>query len=397
MHTPLGRDASSASAAWEDATGDARWRQLIEDLKSKLPQMQEQFLTLVRQIPEYSGSTVSGQDLQGAANDSIALILEALADKENYPRLLAFATGLGELRARQGLPSQALISAVTPDFPTIWSTLTEAANSDDAALLVNRAQAVWRVVDDYAAAVQSSYLAARVNMAQEEAGVRQEFVSALFGAQGRLPEIRARFANAFKLDGDAAYGIAVAKGPMAAKLRQLAALPNRSTSLFLHQSEDYINVFWPESRGPERIGQIRVPAGLSSIRCGLSRAEGGLIDLAAAGRIAAALFEVGAKDDGGPVTMERHWPRLARTRMEGLGVGLGDGLEADLARGRPDEVDRLRETVVCFLQNGSVSATAKTLYCHRNTILNRMRRFKELTGIDLMVPAQSARALIAWA
>ena len=358
--------------------------------------MQAQFLSLVREIPEYSGPAVSIKDLQVTANASLAVILDAMADKENYPRLLEFANKLGDRRARQGLPSQALISAVRLDFPLIWSTLTQTASPDDAALLVSRTQEIWAVVDDYAAAAQSSYLATRVSMAQEEAGVRQEFISALFGAQGRIPEIRMRFANAFKIDADAAFGIAAALGPVAVQLRQLAAVPNRSTSLFLHEAEEYTYVFWPESRGPERIGQIKAPLGLSAIRCGLSRADG-LVGLAAAGRIAAALSELGVKDDGGPVTIEGHWPRLARVRMEELGVDLAAGLETELSGGRPDEVDRLRETVICFLENGSVSATAETLFCHRNTILNRMRRFKELTGIDLMVPAQAARALVAWA
>ena len=66
------------------------------------------------------------------------------------------------------------------------------------------------MVDDYATATHSSYLAARVSMAQEEAGVRQEFISALFSAQGRLPETRDRFAKAFNLKPDVPYAIAAA-------------------------------------------------------------------------------------------------------------------------------------------------------------------------------------------
>ncbi|WP_139005264.1 helix-turn-helix domain-containing protein [Arthrobacter crystallopoietes] len=398
MHTPPGSAARSPETGTaSSATGadDARWVQLVGGLKDKLPKMQETFVERVRAIPEYSGHAVSGQDLQSAAAKAIELTLDAMAGKEHYPRLLEFATDLGNRRARQGLPAEALISAVRMDFPIIWATLLEISNNDDAALLVNRAEEVWRVVDDYATATHSSYLAARVSMAQEEAGVRQEFISALFSAQGRLPETRDRFAKAFNLKPDVPYAIAAAKGQPAADLRKVASTPNRSQSMFLHQAEEYTYLFWPEPRGggsPASLG-----AGISAIPCGLATADAGLVDLAAAGRIAAALSDLATPDDQAPITVERHWIRLARARMDSLGVQLGAGLDGQLSAARPDELERLRETVSTFLANGSVSATADLLYCHRNTILNRMRRFKELTGIDLMVPVQAARAVIAWA
>ncbi|WP_043846227.1 helix-turn-helix domain-containing protein [Crystallibacter crystallopoietes] len=391
MHTPAG----SAAPSRKTGADDGRWLQLVGGLKDKLPKMQELFVERVRAIPEYSGHAVSGQDLQSAAAKAIELTLDAMAGKEHYPRLLDFATDLGERRARQGLPAEALISAVRLDFPIIWATLLEISDGDDAALLVNRAEDVWRVVDDYATATHSSYLAARVSMAQEEAGVRQEFISALFGAQGRLPETRDRFAKAFNLEPERPYSIAAAKEQSAAELRRVASAPNRSRSMFLHQAEEYTYLFWPE---PRDAGFQDAPdKHLSSIPCGVATAHAGLVDLAAAGRIAAALSDLATPNDQGPITVDRHWIRLARARMDALGVEIGAGLDAQLAAARPDEIERLHETVSAFLANGSVSVTANQLYCHRNTILNRMRRFKELTGIDLMVPVQAARAVVAWA
>jgi DNA-binding PucR family transcriptional regulator len=50
-----------------------------------------------------------------------------------------------------------------------------------------------------------------------------------------------------------------------------------------------------------------------------------------------------------------------------------------------------------FLHTGNITTTAQELFCHRNTILNRLNRFQELTGIDLAVPAQAARLVVAWA
>ncbi|QNN62387.1 helix-turn-helix domain-containing protein [Leucobacter denitrificans] len=49
-----------------------------------------------------------------------------------------------------------------------------------------------------------------------------------------------------------------------------------------------------------------------------------------------------------------------------------------------------------FLNTGSIAKTSSELFAHRNTVLNRLRRFGELTGIDLRVPAESARVVVAW-
>ncbi|MGO2002932.1 CdaR family transcriptional regulator [Arthrobacter rhombi] len=50
-----------------------------------------------------------------------------------------------------------------------------------------------------------------------------------------------------------------------------------------------------------------------------------------------------------------------------------------------------RQTVLAFLDCGaSVSATARELFLHRNTTLQRLERIAELTGLDPRIPAQAA-------
>jgi len=48
------------------------------------------------------------------------------------------------------------------------------------------------------------------------------------------------------------------------------------------------------------------------------------------------------------------------------------------------------ETIQTFADNGSVADTASVLYCHRNTVMNRIRRFEEATGISLRSPRSLA-------
>lgn len=48
-----------------------------------------------------------------------------------------------------------------------------------------------------------------------------------------------------------------------------------------------------------------------------------------------------------------------------------------------------------FLRTGSINSTAEFLYFHRNTILNRLRDFKNKTGLDPQVPSEAALLLLA--
>jgi DNA-binding PucR family transcriptional regulator len=59
------------------------------------------------------------------------------------------------------------------------------------------------------------------------------------------------------------------------------------------------------------------------------------------------------------------------------------------------ERERLLAVVRAYTATGSVADVAARLYCHRNTVLNRLRRFTELTGRDVTVPADAAVVLLA--
>ena len=83
--------------------------------------------------------------------------------------------------------------------------------------------------------------------------------------------------------------------------------------------------------------------------------------------------------------------------MDTEGIRLAADVDAALATCGQVERERLLETARSYLATGSVAASAEALFCHRNTLMNRMRRFTALTGIDLAVPAQAARLVVAWA
>ncbi|WP_155853965.1 helix-turn-helix domain-containing protein [Arthrobacter sp. H5] len=384
MHTPSSEES------------DRAWADLVARLRQQTGPMKVQFFTRLTSLPGYAQNLVSTEELDTTAMGSLQLILDCLDQPDSYPDLLRFGEDLGARRARQGVPAEALISAVRLDFPVIWATLLQLSGPGDASLLTTRVEDVWKVVDDYAAAAHSSYLAERISMAREEAGVRQDFIAALFGPEGQLPETRSRFAAAFEVNPEGRFGIAAAQGKGAAALRQLASFSHRPALAFVHQSGNYTYVFWPETPGMKETGAVLMPAAVASLPCGVHGPVNGLAELASAARIAAVLSELVMAADRKPITVGSGWTRLTRHRMLEIGIDLRAAMDGQLAACRPDERARLEETVLCFLNSGSITETAEQLYCHRNTILNRLKRFKDLTGIELMKPVDAARAVVAW-
>jgi hypothetical protein len=98
-------------------------------------------------------------------------------------------------------------------------------------------------------------------------------------------------------------------------------------------------------------------------------------------RVVSAAGDIAAVFIGGAPEVSRH---LAGT------------MSAALGQARGPEYARLLETLRAYLDgDGSPTSTARALYRHRNTVLNHLRRFEALTGLDLSRPSDTATAVLA--
>lgn len=98
-----------------------------------------------------------------------------------------------------------------------------------------------------------------------------------------------------------------------------------------------------------------------------------------------------------PQRLEDSWLDVLVHRAGDLGRDLAADVFGGLHAGAPAaEVDRLLEIVQTHLSgSGSVADTAAALYCHRNTIQQRLNRFAELTGRDPRRPEGAALVVLA--
>lgn len=390
--------------------GDSgRWADLVELLHGRLDTLAETFTARVRDIPEYAEKQVGSGDLEVTARETFRRLVDGLRGQElrlqstldpAMESLLEFAADLGAKRARAGVPPEALISAVRLDFSIIWEGLLQIADAEDAALLASRVDRVWRVVDQFATRTHTSYLTERVRMAQEESSIRREFIARLFNQASPTAETVSQVAAALGVDSTARFGLVAASGDAAVSLRTAATSLGSGQQtrgrFFVHEFGGNTYAFWPQPQHRDG-ARHTVPAALSEIPCGYVPGVAGLRALPAAARTAGSLASLLRPSDSGPLSAEAAWARLAKQQMLDVGLDLLADLEAGLSGCRGGERERLEETVRHYLETGSITATAQQLFCHRNTILNRISRFQDLTGVDLAVPAQTARLVVAWA
>ncbi|WP_417218422.1 helix-turn-helix domain-containing protein [Arthrobacter sp.] len=393
---------NNGTTADEDS---ARWNTLLDGLG--VERLTDEFLARVLRMPHYEDGRLPATELRRTGEQSFEALIDSLrsADASGTPAdpdelrdaKLGIATDVGVSRARADIPVDALMTAIRLDFSVLWEALMDLSTAADAPLLVARANSVWHVVDAYASQTQGAYIAERQRMATEAFSVRQGLVATLFGDTPAPGTVIDRAAAALDLPVDARLSVAVAAGEDAAALRvSIALAARRGAEVFTHPFADALLAFWPADNRP---GSALHEAGerIAALRCGLVEEVHGLAGLHDAGELALELAQLATDSDATALRLHTAWARLAASRLATDGIRLAADVEAALAGCGTVERERLVETARAYLETGSVAEAAARLYCHRNTLMNRMHRFTALTGVDLSIPRQAARLVVAWA
>jgi hypothetical protein len=370
---------------------EERWTSLVGRLRVDAGVLVAAFVARVRAVPPYGRGVVPTDRLETDAHLTFDYLLRRLAGQPVPERLLATGPSIGRDRARRGVPLNDLLTAVRLDFRVLWAALRECADPADEALLVARAEDVWNVVEEYSTQIQVSYQAEAAVLARERMGERTMLVAALLSSAVPDPDEVARVAVALDVDVDADLLVAAASPASGLRLRQAAdrlAADGRMVHVQSTGRHVVLLARWDGGTGAP------VRAVLAGVPCGVGPLAHGLAAVPRSARLAGELVDV-LPDLGGPRELFDAWLPLAAARLADTAGELVGAELAGLADAAPRERDRLLETVRAYAATGSVAEVAARVYCHRNTVLNRLRRFAELTGRDVTVPTDAAVVLLA--
>ncbi|MGV9797491.1 helix-turn-helix domain-containing protein [Mycobacterium sp. NPDC003449] len=358
-----------------------RWRWLLQKLGDLDDDLAAEYLTQIDRGARFYDSVPSEDDLLDAARQAFRYLLAALLERPMSAELAQFPAAVGALRATQGIALENLTAAVRTDFLVAWSALLKLAGDDDMTVLALHVDVLWKAVDDFAIAVQRGYVDQRLSMARTSILEQQHSLSELLSEEPAPATVR-RAAQILGLDEAATYWVIGVAGEEAGRTvarrllgRHLTPLEyvNRGVAIILvaadrrwSDDETVVADLLPGLCGavaPRSVPLSEVHRAATTVRM--------LVDL-----------------DLEATTLRHSWAQLSITQLSEVIEDLRGYVLGPLHDVHDCEL--IVRTIQVFADSGSVSDTASELYCHRNTVMNRIRRFEEATGISLRSPRSLA-------
>lgn len=371
-------------------------KRLVRDLMNDVDRHVESFLVAARGMDGYSVAFSSGilteDQVREKAYPSMEYLLRLIGGEDIPQRLQGIPEKVGRTRALQDFPLTWLMEGIRENFRIIWTALIARSKPEDRAELVQSAFRVWEAVEHYSLGVVRAYQQTELELARRQEDVRSAWFRRLLGEEGHLPTVQ-RAANVLKFDVTASFAVAVAPSRGHRWLQGAASeLLAKHVPCHRDDTQDGEVLVAQVSQRAERL----VEAALADVTCCVASAKG-LSDVPRAVRYAAVVSQLLPVDQGRPRPLGSAWLAVVADRLsDGTGEAVHDDILGSLDDLSPAESRVLRETLLAhLLGEGTAADTARRLFCHRNTVLNRLRRFTELTGLDVSRPRDATLTLLA--
>ncbi|MGW7613419.1 PucR family transcriptional regulator [Streptomyces sp. NPDC054766] len=364
---------------------------------------------------------------------------------------------IGRARAERGLPLDALLRAFRLGGGMIWQELvdeTTRRHPADARLLVHVAADVWNFVDDHCAVVADAYRQTERELMWRRENRLRLMTAALLDGTARIADLPAA-AAALGLPEQGRYAVVLARLPVGRAFADVRGQVRISGLRVLwyrdrdRDSEESYGIVLlgdhpygggppghgheiglldaeadaepeptpgpaaergtgggdgrggerPRTHGPDvDAGEIARRLTVPPVaRVGVSPVVDGLAAIGDARRLADTALRACPRS-GGTVVLEEHLPAALVVSSPVLGAALSERVLGPLLRLDLSDRDVMLDTLTAWLAcDGSAQRAAGRLYCHRNTVLNRLRRCEQLTGRSLTRPADVVELSLALA
>jgi hypothetical protein len=372
--------------------------QLLETLDEFSADVVEQ---IQARVDFYAGpSQVTTEDLRRSCRANVEFVLRSIREEQLAD--VSAAEETGRRRAEQGVPLPYVMAAFRVGFNTIWQRVVDHARrggTPPSDVLVDVASAVWSDHDTFAEAMASAYRDAAMAQVLRDERERSALVAALL--EGRVLEDTTVWdiADLLRLPRRGPFVVVAAESPHIAQ----EALPDVETRLRVRD----IGSAWrllPELHvgivrlpGDGRLRQLtgvlaetaRARVGVSPVYTLLTETVGALrlariaMATTAPGHPAVTLFDdhpLAVAAVSAPDAMQH----IARTVL---------GAVLDLP---PEQKAVLLQTLAAWRDTGgSATGAGQQLFCHPNTIRQRLRKLESLTGRSLSDPQATAELFLA--
>ncbi|MEE4591463.1 helix-turn-helix domain-containing protein [Streptomyces sp. DSM 41524] len=372
-------------------------RVLIEEV----PRLTDRIVALMKERePAYRSAAVDPHEVWREVHDSLSHNVRSLVHpKETRESARSCAWRIGTDRAAQGFPLDALLHAYRIGCTVVWEHLLETASREDplgAQSLVHVAADVWNFVDEHCTLVATAYQEVERQLSWHRENRNRIIVAALLDGTARvsdfpeaeqvlgLPE-RGRYAVVALEDADAPcrtpHSVEVGDG-----LRAVWHTAEGTAHAIVLLGAGAGAGDGDSGSGAERLVRgLEVPPGA---RAGVSPAVTGLASINTARRLADTALRT-RPAAGTAALLEERYPEALVVSSPDLGTALADRMLGPVLALEPADQELLLTTLAAWLEaGGSARRAGVLLFCHRNTVLNRLRRYEQLTGRSLDHPRE---------
>ena len=360
-------------------------------LRDDLPDLTDRLLAVLReQEPAYrtaleNDHAATWQEVYRSLRHSVTSLLDPRGTREAAHRC---TWRIGVARAEQGVPLDALLHAFRLGGSLVWQRLVEEttrSEPEDIRLLVHVATDVWNFVDEHCTLVADAYRQAERQLAWRRENRVRLLAAALLDGTSRIADLPETAERLCLPEHGRYVVVAIAGGP------RHDLPPGGSTYLHSGVEVDYGIVLVGDESDRETDRDPLAALALTAdapagCRIGVGSAVTGLAAVGDARRLADLALSICPRE-GGTVRLADHLPEALVVSCPQLGATLTERVLGPLLRLEPADRDVLLDTLVAwFACEGSAQRAGERLYCHRNTVLNRLRRCEQLIGRSLARP-----------
>lgn len=299
----------------------------------------------------------------------------------------------GRRRARQGVRMEHVLNAYSLGTRVLWEALlTQRGSTDldvDDRVLLLAGQRIWSALDVQNAILVESYRRESARLQSRDLQRRQRLLDGLVEGRGADPVFAAEVRELLGIRTDEAVACVVAHfdgmldGPIRGAEDRLDRLG--STSYWHVRGDIYFGLVATEKIGVDGLVQALRPAVAG--RAGVAASPDGLVGFATAYRLAAGAADTVPRGTPEVVPVTDRLPEvLLGASPEATAVLMEQSVGPILVQ-PPHQAAVLMETLRALIaHHGSPTHAAEQLFCHRNTVIYRMRQIEQLTGRSLQDP-----------
>ncbi|HEX2312326.1 MAG TPA: helix-turn-helix domain-containing protein [Thermomonospora sp.] len=376
------------------AVAEAASRRLLE----RLPELTDRLVAeILADDPGYT-TVVPPDDLWQTVRDIVGESIDHMSRRAlGEEPALSKAITIGRRRAEQGLPLESLLRAFRVGGRVCWEAMIEVVSADEPdalPALLRFASIVWHTNEIQSNAVAEAYRRTESDLLRRSGERVQALLDALLDGRGADGGLAKAAAAALDLPMNGRYAVAVLRSP---RRDPGFARPERVSGLrfvWRMRTDAEVAVVELGDRHTEDVVAALEP--LFDGQAGISPVVEGLAALGRARWLAEIALQTCAPGDRRVTRLDDRLPAALVVSQPELSGYLGSSVLGPLAELDPVDREVLLETLATWLDcEGSAARTASRLYCHRNTVFNRLRRLEQLTSRSLHRPRDVVELALA--